>query len=73
MSLWIGIGLPPKISTTGTQGPAHRIWRNSCIGFHPYIEAFLNNHEHMYLCFVLVKPFLLSTCLPLYTYDPHLS
>ena len=73
MSLWIGIGLPPKISTTGTQGPAHRIWRNSCIGFHPYIEAFLNNHEHMYLCFVFVKHSLSSSSLPPYTYDPHLS
>ena len=73
MSLWIGVGLPPKITTTGTQEPVHRRWRNSCISFHPHIDTFLNNHEHMYLCFVFVKHSLSSSPLPPYTYDPHLS
>ena len=65
-----------KISTTGAQGrdPVHRIWRKSCVSFHPYIEAFLDNHERRYIHFVLVKHTLSS--LPIscsYAYNTQLS
>ena len=48
-SLLIGVGLPPKISTTGPGTTYTGYGGILLISFHPYIDALSKNHEHVYM------------------------